>query len=270
VQGDVATGHHQTELVSVLVAGPSRQEADERHTSRLHSGIRSFFYDILIFNDSWSSHLQHVCAILERMRAHNLSVKKSKCSFGEHSVAYLGHVISAQGVAMCTDKVKAEHAWPQPCTVRVVRGFLGLTGYYQKFIRLYGDIATPLTQLLKCDAFHWTSVANTTFEALKVALTTTPVLQLPDFTRAFIVDCDASGSGMGAILHQGEGPLAFFSRAMQPHHAKLVVYERELIDLVKVVCHWRPYLWTRSSVRITSASSIYSISACQQFHNTLG
>jgi hypothetical protein len=149
---------------------------------------------------------------------------------------------------MDADKVKAVLAWPQPRTVRAVRGFLGLTGYYRKFIRSYGGIAVPLTQLLKRDTFHWTSAANTTFEALKVALMTASVLQLPDFTRAFIVDCDASGFGNGAILHQGEGSLAFFSRAMQPHHAKLDAYERELIGLVKAVHHWRPYLWTRPFV----------------------
>jgi hypothetical protein len=86
-----------------------------------------FFDDILIFSDSWSSHLQHVCAILERPRAHNLSIKKSKCSFGEHSVAYLGHVISTQGVAMDANKVESVRAWPQLRTVRAVHGFLGLT-----------------------------------------------------------------------------------------------------------------------------------------------
>jgi hypothetical protein len=195
----------------------------------LHDFIRVFvlvFYDILIFSDSWSSHLQHVRAVLERLREQNLSVKKTKCSFGAESVAYLGHVISAQGVAMDVDKVAVVHAWPQPRTVRVVRGFLGLTGYYRKFIRSYGDIVAPLTQLLKRDAFCWMPVATTAFEALKEALTTAPVLQLPDFNKSFIVDCDASGSVIGAILHQGEGPLAFFSRAMQPHHAKLASYER--------------------------------------------
>jgi hypothetical protein len=107
-----------------------------------------------------------------------------------------------------------------------VRGFLGLTGYYRKFIRSYGDIVAPLTQLLKRDAFRWMPVATTAFEALKEALTTAPVLQLPDFNKSFIVDCDASGFVIGAILHQGEGSLAFFSRAMQPHHAKLASYER--------------------------------------------
>jgi transposase InsO family protein len=157
---------------------------------------------------------------------------------------------------MDADKVESVRAWPQPRTMRAVRGFLGLTRYYRKFIRSYGDIAAPLTQFLKRDAFRWTSAANTSFEALKVALTTAPVLQLPDFTRAFIVDCDASGSGIGAILHQGEGLLAFFSLAMQPHHAKLAAYERELIGLVKAVRHWHPYLWTRPFVVRTGHFSL--------------
>jgi hypothetical protein len=91
---------------------------------------------------------------------------------------------------------------------------------------------------------------------LKEALTTTPVLQLLDFDRAFIVDCDASGSGIGVILHQGEGSLMFFSRAMQPHHAKLAAYERELISLVKAVRHWCPYLWTRPFIVHTDHFSL--------------
>jgi hypothetical protein len=130
----------------------------------------------------------------------------------------------------------------------VVRGFLGLTGYYRKFIRSYGEIAAPLTQLLKKEAFSWSPAAAAAFEVLKVALKTVPVLQLPDFTVPFTVDCDASGSKFGVVLHQGAGPLAFFSHAISPHHAKLAAYERELIRLVKAVHHWRPYLWTRPFV----------------------
>jgi hypothetical protein len=111
--------------------------------------------------------------------------------------------------------------------VRAVRGFLGLTGYYRKFIRSYGKLAGPLTQLLKRDAFCWmlaTAAAFQATEALKAALTSAPVLQLPDFTWSFIIDCDASDSRFGAILHQGGGPIAFFSRAVSPHQAKLAAY----------------------------------------------
>jgi hypothetical protein len=119
----------------------------------LHDFIRVFilvfFNDILIFSDSWSSHLQHVRAVLQRLQEHSLAVKQSKCSFGATTVQYLGHVISVQGVAMYADKVEAVCAWPLPWTVRAIRGFLRLTGYYRKFIQSYGDIAASLTQLLK-------------------------------------------------------------------------------------------------------------------------
>jgi hypothetical protein len=194
--------------------------------------------------------------VLKRLQEHGLAIKRSKCSFGATSVQYLGHVISDQGVAMDADKVEAVCAWSLPCTVRDVRGFLGLTGYYRKFIQSYGDIAAPLTKLLKRESFSWTPSATSAFEALKTALTTTSVLQLPDFSKPFIVDCDASGAGFGAVLHQDAGPLAFFSRVVAPHHAKLVAYERELIGLVKAVRHWRPYLWTRSFVVRTDHFSL--------------
>jgi hypothetical protein len=207
-----------------------------------------FFNDILIFSNSWSEHLQHVWAVLQRLREHHLTVKRSKCSFGTTSVGYLGHIISAQEVTMDAEKVEAVWAWPPPRTVHTVRGFLSLTCYYRKFICSYAEIAAPLTQLLKKGAFSWSLEAAATFELLKVALTTASVLQLPDFTASFIVDCDASGSGFGAVLHQGAGPLTFFSRAISLHHAKLAAYERELIGLVKVVRHWRHYLWMRSFV----------------------
>jgi hypothetical protein len=109
-------------------------------------------------------------------------------------VAYLSHVISEHSVAMDADKVEAVRAWPPPSMVCTVHGFLGLTGYYRKFIRSYGDITTPHTQLLKKEAFRWTPTAASAFDSLKAALTTALVLHLPDFTRPFIVNCNMSGS----------------------------------------------------------------------------
>jgi hypothetical protein len=99
--------------------------------------------------------------------------------------------------------------------------------------------------LLKKQAFHWSGEASCAFSALKKALTSAPVLQLPDFQKSFIVECDASGAGFGAVLHQGSGPLAFFSKQFAPRHMKVAAYERELIGLVQAVRHWRPYLWGR-------------------------
>ena len=171
-------------------------------------------------------------AVLSVLRKHSLFLKRSKCSFAERSVTYLGHIISADGVAMDPSKIEAVQSWPQPRSIKALRGFLGLTGYYCRFINGYGAIAAPLTALLKKEAFIWSSLATEAFVKLKNAFTTGPVLQLLDFTTSFIVDCDASGSGFGAVLHQDGGPIAFFSRAVAPHHAKLVAYEREFIELV--------------------------------------
>jgi hypothetical protein len=154
-------------------------------------------------------------------------------------------VITAEGVAMDKDKIDAITTWPQPLSVRGLRGFLGLAGYYRRFIQDYGAIAAPLTLLLKKNGFAWSPEAAAAFDKLKAALSSAPVLQLPDFDRDFIVDCDASGSGFGAVLHQGDGALAFFSRPFAARHLKLAAYERELIGLVQAVRHWRPYLWGR-------------------------
>jgi hypothetical protein len=136
-------------------------------------------------------------------------------------------------------KVQAIHDWPQPRSARVVRGFLGLTCYYCKFVHNYGAIAAPLTALLKKEGFAWTTEAAATFSALKGAVTSAPVLMLtlPDFTKPFVVECDASTYGFGAVLIQEAHPIAFFSRPVAPRHRSLAAYERELIGLILAVRH---------------------------------
>ena len=111
----------------------------------LHKFVLVFFDDILIYSPSWTSHLQHVKAVLTALREQQLRIKRSKCSFATSSVAYLGHIISADGVAMDPSKVEAVTSWPQPRSARGLRGFLGLVGYYRRFIKNFGAIATPLT-----------------------------------------------------------------------------------------------------------------------------
>lgn len=222
----------------------------------LRKFVPVFFDDILIYSNTWAEHLRHVRLVFMALLQYQLILKKSKCFFGQESVAYLGHVISEKGVPMDGDKVQAVLAWPRPTSVRTVRGFLGLAGYYQRFIKDYGSIAEPLTRLLCKDGFIWDSDATAAFEALQRALTSAPVLQLPDFSKPFIVECDASGSGLGAILHQGTSPIAFFSRQIAPRHAKLAAYKRELIGLVQAVRHWHPYLWGREFVVRTDHYSL--------------
>jgi hypothetical protein len=203
-----------------------------------------FFDDILIYSTTWTDHLRHVRAVLDVLHQHRLFVKRSKCEFGADSISYLGHIISASGVAMDPAKVQAVADWPVPRSARVVRGFLGLAGYYRKFVKEFGSVAAPLTALLRKEGFSWSAEAEAAFSALKTAVTTAPVLALPDFGQPFIVECDASTHGFGAVLLQGQHPVSF-SRPVAPRHRSLAAYERELIGLVLAVRHWRPYLWGR-------------------------
>ncbi|WCJ33627.1 Transposon Tf2-6 polyprotein [Euphorbia peplus] len=201
-----------------------------------------FFDDILIYSHSWSDHLFHLSIVMKLLAANQFFVKRKKCDFGRTSVEYLGHIITGSGVSMDPKKVQAVVEWPVPKQVKGVRGFLGLTGYYRKFIRNYGSIARPLTEQTKKNAFHWSLEAQTAFEQLKSAIVSAPVLALPDFSIPFVVECDASGRGIGAVLMQNRRPIAYFSKALSDRNLAKSAYEREIMALALAVQHWRPYL----------------------------
>lgn len=129
-----------------------------------------------------------------------------------------------------------------PSTVTELRGFLGLTGYYQRFVKGYGILAKPLTQLLKAKQFSWSLAAQQAIEQLKVAMTTTPVLGLPDFSAPFTVETDACADGVGVVLMQHDRPLAFLSKALGPAHRHHSIYEKEFLALIMAVEKWHPYL----------------------------
>jgi hypothetical protein len=153
-------------------------------------------------------------------------------------------------------KVESVSSWTTLKSARGLRGFLGLAGYYRKFIQNFGAIVAPLAHLLKKQVFRWTKEAAVAFQDLKQALTAAPVLQLTDFQKKILMDCDASGSGFGVVLHEGSGPIAFFSKQFAPRHLKVAAYEREVIGLVQAVRHWRSYLWGR---QFTVRTDLYAL-----------
>jgi len=208
----------------------------------LRKFVLIFFDDILIYSSTLDDHLCHLRTVFSLLQKHSLFVKKSKCSFASSAVEYLGHIVSKDGVAADPSKIQAMVEWPIPKTIKALRGFLGLTGYYRKFIRDYGTISAPLTALLKKEAFRWTEAAEEAFSRLKHAMTTTPVLALPDFTKLFVIESDASGVGIGAVLMQEGQPLAFTSKALSPLHLSMSVYDKEMLAIVHAVTKWRPYL----------------------------
>lgn len=225
-----------------------------------------FFDDILIYSRSYEEQVQHVAQVFQWLAADQWKIKVSKCKFAQRSVAYLGHIISGEGLATDPAKVKAIQDWPTPTSVRALRGFLGLAEYYRKFVRNFGIIATPLTQLLKKDVvFVWTTVHDTAFQSLKSALSAAPVLALPDFSVPFEVETDASGSGIGAVLQQHGHPLAYISKALGPRNQGLFVYEKEYLAILMAVDSWRHYLLQSEFIIHTDQKSLIHLNE-QRLH----
>ncbi|GJX97370.1 transposon ty3-I gag-pol polyprotein [Tanacetum coccineum] len=189
-------GHYEIMVMPFgLTNAPSTFQSLMNHVFKafLRKFTLVFFDDILVYSASVIDHLQHLKSIMTVMRDNSLHAKKSKYVFGTAQVKYLRHVISNQGVATDPAKISAMVDWPTPTTLKQLRGFIGLTGYYRRFIKNYRVIAQPLIALLKRNAFQWTKQATQSFQALKTAMVQAPVLKLPNFDELFVVETDASG-----------------------------------------------------------------------------
>nr|GFB09188.1 Ty3/gypsy retrotransposon protein [Tanacetum cinerariifolium] len=166
-----------------------------------------FFDDILVYSPSHEVHYRYLRHVFETLARNRFFAKQSKCIFSITEVHYLGHVISKAGVSTDTEKIKSIQEWPKPTTITGLRGFLGLTGYYRRFVNNYAHIASPLTDLLQNIKFHWNKEAQEAFETLKTTMSTLPVLALPNFSLVFDVTTDASGTGIGAVWWMSEIPV---------------------------------------------------------------
>jgi hypothetical protein len=202
-----------------------------------------FIDDILIYPKSIQEHEQHLRVVLEKLRTHRLYAKFSKCEFWLERVAFVGHILTAEGVAVDPEKVEAVSNWQRPTNVSEIRSFLGLAGYYRRFIEGFSKIARPMTELLKKEKkFAWMENCERSFQELKQRLTTAPVLTLPDIHRDFVVYCDASRQGLGCVLMQDGKVVAYASRQLRTHEQNYPTHDLELAAVVHALKIWRHYL----------------------------
>lgn len=215
---------------------------NEVFKEHLRNFILVFFDDKLVYSKTYENHLLHLELTLQILQKHQLFTKRSKCFFGKQEVEYLGHLVSDKGVSAEPTKIAVMTSWPIPTTLKQLRGFLGLTGYYRRFVRDYGKISAPLNQLLKKDSFQWSDEATAAFQELRYAMTTLPVLALSNYSKVFIAETDASGKGLGAMLMQEGHPIAFWSKGLSGKNQALSTYGNELMAVVLAVLEWRHYL----------------------------
>ena len=205
--------------------------------------------DVVVFSTTFEQHLQRLGLVLGRLRAQNLKLKLSKCHFFAQEVQYLGHVISAAGVATDPEKTRVVAEWPRPQTARDLRSFLGFASYYRRFVPKFATHAAPLHRLVAAAGGtkktpglgvnlteHWDDQCEASFCALKARLTSAPVLAYADFSKPFVLDIDASFEGLGAVLSQeqdgGRRPIAYASRGLRPTERNMSNYSSRKLELL--------------------------------------
>ena len=218
--------------------------------------------DIIVMGKSFGEHLRNLKKVFKRLRDAGLTLKPSKCVFFQTKVSYLGHIISRDGVSTDPTKISQVEKWPIPQSAREVQQFLGLAGYYRRFVRDFATIARPLHRLTEKTAkFEWTSACDEAFQTLRQKLCTAPVLAFPNFDSRFILDTDASNSGIGAVLSQedadgNEHVVAYASRSLSKAERRYCVTRRELLAVVTFIKHFRPYLLGRGFLLRTDHGSL--------------
>jgi hypothetical protein len=188
-----------------------------------------FIDDILIFSKMMEEHEEHLRLVLEKLRSNQLYAKFSKCEFWLTKVAFLGHVISTGGVSVDSGKIKDVLNWMPPTTASEIQSFLGLAGYYRRFIKDFSKIAKPMMKLHeKNKTFEWTKECQVSFEELTKCLTSAPVLVLPDLTKKFDLYCDASRQGLGCVFMQEGQVVCYASRQLRKHEENYPTHDLEL------------------------------------------
>eukprot|EP00253_Pinus_taeda_P020616 PITA_20616 len=216
-----------------------------------------FIDDILVYSRTVEEHQEHLRKVLQTLREHQLYAKFSKCDFFKEEIQYLGHVISKEGIAVDPEKIKAIMDWPVPKDVADIRSFMGLAGYYRRFVEGFSRVAFPITSLQKKGkAFQWTPNCQKSFEQLKHLLTTAPILRIADPDKDYVVCTDASKEGVGGVLMQEGRVVAYESRKLKEHEQKYSAYDLELTAVIHALKMWRHYLVGRKFLLLTDHHSL--------------
>lgn len=217
--------------------------------------------DIIVFSSTIEQHAERLNKVLSRLETANLYAQLSKCVFAANEVEYLGHIVTNNGILPDPKKISSIKKYPKPRTVKEIQAFLGLVGYYRRFIKNFAEIAKPLTELTKKDVkFNWDSTQEEAFQTLTNSLCCEPVLKYPDFTQPFILSTDASLIAIGAVLSQlyngQEHPVAFASRQLNKAERNYSTTERELLALVWATKYFRCYLYGRKFTVVTDHAAL--------------
>lgn len=233
-------------------------------------GIQCFVYldDIVIYSFDLDTHIKNLSNVFDRLRSFNLKLQPDKCEFLRKEVSYLGHIITDEGVKPNPEKTRAVQEFPIPKCPKDVKSFLGLVSYYRRFIPNISKIAKPLTNLLKKNVeFNWKNEQQLAFENLKKALTSAPILAYPDFTKPFLLTCDASNQAISAILSQGpigsDRPIAYASRTLNKAESNYSVTEKECLAIIFGTKTFRPYLYGRTFTIITDHKPLQWLFNCK-------
>ncbi|GJS35108.1 putative reverse transcriptase domain-containing protein [Tanacetum coccineum] len=219
-----------------------------------------FIDDILIYSHNKEEHANHLRIILELLKKEKLYAKFSKCDFWIRIVQFLGHLIDSQGLNVDPAKIEAVKNWASPTTPTEIRQFLGLAGYYRRFIKDFSKIAKSLTELTqKNKKYIWGEDQETTFQLLKQKLCEAPILALPEGNDDFVVYCDVSHQGQGVVLMQREKVIAYASRQLKPHEENYTTHDLELGAVVFALKIWRHYLYGTKCIVFTDHKSLQHI-----------
>lgn len=209
--------------------------------------------DILIFSTSLQEHIQSLTLIFKKLAEHNLKVQFDKCSFMKKNTEFLGHVLTSEGMKPNPNKIKCIEEYPLPTTEKQLKGFLGATGFYRKFVKDYAKIAHPMIKYLKKGSKINTNDPEyiQAFEILKLNITKHPILKFPNFSKPFTLFTDASNYAIGAVLTQEGQPVCYASRSLNDHEKNYSVTDKEFLAIVWAVGYFRPYLWGNKFTIVT-------------------